>query len=148
MALEGLAVTGQGVAERGQRRDLADAALRLFVKRGYESTTLDELVDAVEVSKRTFFRYFDSKEAVALAAEAELWDAYVDTLGRVAALDGGIVAALRDALVQTTRDLPDGWTERLLRTRGLIGRTPDLRAGSMLLAAAPRTGLPRHSRPG
>lgn len=147
------AVTPSSLRERKKqrtRRDLADAALRLFVEQGYDATTLDELVESVEVSKRTLFRYFDSKEGVALAAEAELWDAYVDTVGG-AALDGGVLAALRDALVQATLDMPDGWPERLFRTRGLIGRTPALRAASMMLAActqerltaalAPRLGI-------
>lgn len=116
------------------RRELADAALRLFVDQGYDATTLDELVESVEVSKRTFFRYFDSKEAVALAAETELWDAYVDTVGR-SALDGEVLVTLRDALIEATRSLPDDWPDRLLRTRSLIGPTPGLQVASMMLAA-------------
>jgi AcrR family transcriptional regulator len=132
------------------RRELAESALRLFHEQGYEATTLDELVESVEVSKRTFFRYFDSKEAVALAAEAELWDAYIDTVDQWR-VDGEILAALRDALVETTGGLPGDWPERLLRTRGLIGHTPGLQGASMMLATrtqnrliatlAPRLGL-------
>jgi AcrR family transcriptional regulator len=132
------------------RRELADAALRLFDEQGYDATTLDELVESVEVSKRTFFRYFDSKEGVALAAEAELWDAFVDTLDRWE-VEGEVLATLRDALIEAIGNLPEGWPERLYRTRGLLGRTPGLRAGSMMMAAgtqervaanvAPRLGV-------
>lgn len=143
----------QSLRERKKQRthrDLSEAALRLFDEQGYDTTTLDELVESVEVSKRTFFRYFDSKEAVTLAAEAELWDAYVDTVSR-SELAGDVLATLRDALVAATRELPDDWPVRLFRTRGLIGRTPGLQAASMMLAArtqdrltatlAPRLGV-------
>jgi AcrR family transcriptional regulator len=40
-----------------------ETALRLFLEQGFETTTLDQLVDAAELSKRTFFRLFPSKEA-------------------------------------------------------------------------------------
>lgn len=113
------------------RQSLIDAALTLFIERGFDAVTLDELVDAVEVSKRTFFRYFASKEDVAIAAETELWEAYVGELAR-AQPTGPLLDALRFALVAALEGMDAEWERRFIATRGLIGRTPALRDRSNL----------------
>jgi len=46
------------------REALEQAAWRLFDKKGYDETTIEDISDAADVSPRTFFRYFESKEAV------------------------------------------------------------------------------------
>lgn len=76
------------------RLSLARAAMQLFEERGYAATTVDDIAVAANVSRRTFFRYFASKEEVFV----------VDPEGKFAALhvalaegppDEPTIAALR-----------------------------------------------------
>src|SRR5580692_1923288 len=63
--------TPNDLRERKRRLTLdriAEVGLRLFVKNGYEATTLDAIAAAAGISRRTFFYYFKSKEDVLLAA--------------------------------------------------------------------------------
>ena len=53
---------------------LGRSALDLFVERGYDKTTLDEVAAAAGVSRRTLFNYFQSKEDLVLSGLAEQGD--------------------------------------------------------------------------
>jgi len=59
--------TELGLRERKKtrlRQQIIDTSIRLFRKRGYEATRIDDIVQLLEVSQPTFFRYFPSKDAV------------------------------------------------------------------------------------
>lgn len=59
-----------GIRERKRletRQRIAETALGLFVKNGYDETTLDDIAEAAEISRRTVFSYFSSKEDILLA---------------------------------------------------------------------------------
>ncbi|HXW63189.1 MAG TPA: TetR/AcrR family transcriptional regulator [Candidatus Acidoferrales bacterium] len=63
------AVNGEvaGLRERKKvrlRQQIIDTSIRLFRKRGYENTRIDDIVQILEISQPTFFRYFPSKDAV------------------------------------------------------------------------------------
>jgi hypothetical protein len=59
-----------------RRRRTAEAivagASELFEERGFERTTIDQIADAAEISRRTFFRYFADKEEVFFAEDERL----------------------------------------------------------------------------
>ena len=56
-----------GLRERKKarlRQQIIDTSIKLFRKHGYESTRIDDIAQALEISQPTFFRYFPSKDAV------------------------------------------------------------------------------------
>ncbi|GAA2294957.1 TetR family transcriptional regulator [Nonomuraea roseoviolacea subsp. roseoviolacea] len=112
------------------RRALAETALRLFTERGYDATTLDDLCDAVEVSRRTFFRNYRSKEDVALAADSDLWSAYLDDVA-ARELTGPLIEALRAVLDITLGAMDPDWERRFLAARELSDAVPALQAHSL-----------------
>ncbi|MEB8339558.1 TetR/AcrR family transcriptional regulator [Streptomyces endophyticus] len=109
---------------------MAETALSLFTERGYDATTLDDLCDAVEVSKRTFFRNYRSKEDVALAADSDLWSAYLDYVATLK-MDGPLLEALRQALETTLSAMDPDWDRRFLATRELSETAPALQTHSL-----------------
>jgi AcrR family transcriptional regulator len=57
----------EGLRERKKarlRQAIVEVAVELFRKRGYEKTTVEEIVRRVEISQPTFYKYFGSKDAV------------------------------------------------------------------------------------
>ena len=56
-----------GLRERKKarlRQQIIDTSIKLFRKHGYEATRIDDIVQMLEISQPTFFRYFPSKDAV------------------------------------------------------------------------------------
>src|SRR5215469_16052613 len=59
--------TQLGLRERKKTRlrlEIIDTSIKLFRKRGFANTRVDDIVQALEISQPTFFRYFPSKDAV------------------------------------------------------------------------------------
>jgi AcrR family transcriptional regulator len=112
------------------RQALVDTALRRFAEDGFDTTTLDDLCAEVEVSKRTFFRYFTSKEDVALAPTHDLWTAFLDEVRTREPADGGtLLELLQDALLARLAGMPDdGWAERVEASCRLAAVTPSMTA--------------------
>jgi len=66
----GAPVPAEGLRQRKRRqtRDrITKSAMALFREHGFEATTLDDIAAAAGISKRSFFAYFPSKEAVVFA---------------------------------------------------------------------------------
>ena len=57
--------------KRRTREQLSRVAMELFAERGLQAVTVDEICDRAEVSPRTFFRYFPTKEDVVFPNDAE-----------------------------------------------------------------------------
>ena len=127
-----------GLRERRKQRTreaLLHAALQLFTMQGYDHTTVDEIVDAVEVSQRTFFRYFASKEAVVFAAQEAVDGRFLAELRQRPATETPFEAMRRAALNAWTPGTEAGADEMAaeLRVRAyrVIESTPALHAAHM-----------------
>jgi AcrR family transcriptional regulator len=119
--------------KKRQTRDaLVHAALTLFDAKGYEHTAVREITDAVDVSERTFFRYFASKEDLALSFIRDANDAFIRELAARPA-DEPPFTALANAFRASVRSVTAGESESggeplYLLVIKLIDTTPSLLA--------------------
>ncbi|UVS80539.1 TetR/AcrR family transcriptional regulator [Actinokineospora sp. UTMC 2448] len=111
------------------RQALVNAAVRLFTEQGYDQTSVADIAEAADVSKRTFFLHFATKEDVLLA------DGSTRINLAVRAIEGRRPdAPMREVLAEATKsmiantaggDLPNGLAA--LRAR-LVVTTPAVQA--------------------
>ncbi|NBE55667.1 TetR family transcriptional regulator [Streptomyces boluensis] len=124
--------------ERKKRRTrdaLLRAALELFTSRGYEQTTVDEIADAVDVSQRTFFRYFAGKEETVFALQEMIEDHFVEQLRSRPAHEPPLMA-LRGAVLDAWNAISECIEEVVpvelhMRAFRMIESTPALLAVQM-----------------
>src|SRR3979490_1618548 len=81
--------------------------MALFLDRGFEATTLDDIAAAADVSRRSFFHYFASKEDVVFAWQEETMAALI---AAVAARPAGesMLTAAENAIAAMVRQLDAG----------------------------------------
>jgi len=107
------------------RADIRRAAFRLFVERGYDAVTTEEIATAAGVSPRTFFRYVPTKEDLLLAPVRHGGAAIVNLLEQRPAGEAPDVALI-NAIVTRTRSFDQAdteeWREALLVAPGLLDK--------------------------
>jgi AcrR family transcriptional regulator len=140
----------EGLRQRKRRETRArvvDQALKLFLARGYDATTVDDIAAAAGISKRSFFDYFPSKEDVVLAWQDAFGDALAAAIAArpaeepaAQAIEAALVSAVGEAagqpgafaideLIQTTPALKAREHLKYVRledtlARALIAREP------------------------
>ncbi|MFJ8537801.1 TetR family transcriptional regulator [Streptomyces sp. NPDC093591] len=117
------------------REALLRTALELFITQGYERTTVDDIADAVDVSQRTFFRYFAGKEEAALALEGMTVAHFLEAV-RERPSHEAPMEALRQAVLEgwdTLNDVIEAVVpvELYLRMHKVIESTPALLAAHL-----------------
>jgi TetR/AcrR family transcriptional regulator, regulator of mycofactocin system len=105
-------------------------ALALFVARGFEATTMDDIASALGVGRRTLFRYYPSKNDL-------VWGEFDEVLQRLridlhtVEQDRPIIEVIRDAAVRSNT-YPRAMLDELHMRLTLIQSVPALQAHSML----------------
>lgn len=99
-------------------------ALRLFLEQGYGDTTVEQIAEAAEVSPSTFFRYFPTKEDVALS---DSYDPLIASFIAQTPATWPLIQRIRAVLVQGLRLVYDTDRDTLLAQVKLIVSTPALR---------------------
>lgn len=108
--------------------EISAVAMDLFLANGFAQTTIDEIVTAAGISRRSFFRYFGTKEDVVLShfvADGAVLRAALEA--RPESED--IWTALRSALFSLEEAEPD--KDRILSVSRMLYQTPSLRARSI-----------------
>ncbi len=140
------------------RRALSEAAMRLFLERGFDNVTVREIAEATDVSTTTLMNYFPTKQALVFDLEGELERSLVAAVAERPP-DVSVLDALRDymharveravsgrhatgfmKLVLSTPALGDYWRTMWLRHEDALARTlvqelgrseGDLRCGAL-----------------
>jgi AcrR family transcriptional regulator len=105
---------------------LSDAAEELFLSRGFERTTIEQIAHAAGVSRRTFFRYYESKEDVLVERSDRLGERlYAELAARPG--EEPPLLAIRNALVPAVEaGIEDAdfirWVIRVLREKSALRR--------------------------
>jgi AcrR family transcriptional regulator len=116
--------------KRMTRQAILDAAEELFARDGYDGVTVAQIADAANVSVKTLFTYFDSKEDLVFADEDKVRDALLDAVrdrprGRTP-LD-----AVRDFIVDLARR--DGQAGGLEAFHAAFGNVPQLHSRMLVM---------------
>lgn len=113
---------------RAVQADLTEIAQDLFVAQGYEATTVDGIAAAAGMSKRTFFRYFPTKESLVIG-KYELFGVQLAEALQSRPSTEKLWESLRrvfDVVVDQAED-ESKWT-RTREMQRIIQRTPALHA--------------------
>ncbi|MEW2526329.1 TetR/AcrR family transcriptional regulator [Streptomyces sp. NPDC047071] len=104
------------------RKAIADAALHLFLERGYDHVGIREIADSADVSTATLFKHFPSKEALVFDMDADREAGLLDAVHQRP--EGqSLLAALRDYVLAGADTFRDAEMAQFLE---LVRSTPAL----------------------
>jgi AcrR family transcriptional regulator len=126
------AATTGGLRELKKQRtyeELQRVALALFATRGFDQVTIEDICADAEVSKTTFYRYFDSKEDVLLGSLHQKLAEMAAALAQRPASESAIVA-VRNAFLEVAAEYQSQRAQKLAVNR-IVRTTPSLAARNL-----------------
>lgn len=132
-----------GRARSTSHAEIGQVALALFIERGFDETTIDDIARVLGVGRRTIFRYFASKSDLPWGDFDHLLESMRATL---AAGDGSmpLMEELRAAIIDFNRVPEHEWANHRRRME-LLFRVPSLLAHSTLRFESWRAVIAEHA---
>ena len=103
-------LTERSIAAEDRRRQILDAAVRVFARRGYHGARVGEIAEEAGVAHGLLYHYFSSKEQVLQTVFRENWGALLERFRAVEAADepaGAKLEGIAKILLRTWRNDPN-----------------------------------------
>ena len=126
-------IWGMGRWEPNARGRLEQAAMELFIERGFEQATVTEIARRAGLTQRTFFRHFADKREVLFWGQGALQELLVSTVGSAPASAAPIdaVAAALEAAGASLQERHEHARQR----QAIINANPELRERELIKLA-------------
>jgi AcrR family transcriptional regulator len=122
--------TSRRALKKAEVRDaLVGAAERLFAAQGFDATTIDQIAEESGVSRRTFFRYFETKEAIVFPQTHERFEMFKQLLHARLETDAPFTA-VRESIFAVARGFM-ATREREIARQRLVESSPTLLAADL-----------------
>ncbi|GAB2566285.1 TetR family transcriptional regulator [Dyella jejuensis] len=118
----------RGRKRRETRERIAKAAIKLFLRDGYDATTVEAIAEAADVSRRSLFHYFPAKEDVLFANQENFLTAVVDEIRKRPADEPWPVLIERAIAIA----IADAASPENIAIDALVRRTPALQSRHQL----------------
>src|SRR5580704_5988423 len=131
----------EGLRERKKarlRQEIIESALRLFRARGYEDTRVEDIVQALEISQPTFFRYFPTKDAVLCEVGNRGYSCITEKLKHELSSDASTADRLRRLYSEFAHEVEaNRWLWRAVVLSGAMDpvRSPQMRGQEKIAAS-------------
>jgi len=103
-------VATRSAAQEERRRQILDAAVRAFAKKGYHASRVSDIAEEAGVAYGLVYHYFESKDAVLESIFREMWGMMVAAINAVEQIEESPREQLRKScaiVLRTWRDYPD-----------------------------------------
>jgi AcrR family transcriptional regulator len=126
-------LTDRSIAQEERRRQILDAAVRVFARSGYHGSRVGDIAQEAGVAHGLLYHYFSSKEEVLHTVFRENWGELIERFRAVEATDEPAeekLAGIAKILLRTWRNDPDLVTvmvREVARSQQLQGQVEDVR---------------------
>jgi AcrR family transcriptional regulator len=125
---------GMGRWEPGAKGRLMEAAMELYLERGYDSTTVADIAERAGLTERTFFRHYADKREVLFAGAGEIQELLVSKVIEAPA-ELAPLQAIVEALVEVAAIVFEPIGEYAVQRQALITGNTELRERELIKMA-------------